>query len=212
MLVILSAAFVLPIAILTAGADGKVHSAIFRAEIRRGQTAQFQTEWGLLVVLRPVDAGWQIEVYPKDDPSANLALATPPFRGPNPTMILGWHFRNSNSSGPNAGEVNAPQHLREFIFVKDSADFVVLRHSLERVLWRGNYPGDEVRDAEEALARVSARAGRGRLRIQEMRLGNLEPGGRAWIEWLRFEVEICSSEQGCPAEYSWTVTREVTQY
>lgn len=37
---------------------------------------------------------------------------------------------------------------------------------------------------------MEARAARGRLTILDLRLGNLGAGQRAWIDWMRFEVEL----------------------
>lgn len=68
---------------------------------------------GWTFLLRPAPHGWDIEVW--DESGYNLALATLPLYGDNnPRMLYGWHFRNAANTGPNEGDVNAPQLERRF--------------------------------------------------------------------------------------------------
>ena len=43
--------------------------------------------------------------------------------GTNHRLLEGWHFRNQANTGPNEGDVNAPQREREFDFVLTPADY-----------------------------------------------------------------------------------------
>jgi len=53
-----------------------------------------------------------------DGNGQNLTVFAAPERPveTNPVNIAGWHFRNLNNTGPNTGDVNAPQTLRRFTF------------------------------------------------------------------------------------------------
>lgn len=67
-------------------------------------------------VLMPFEFGWKIGMLDGD------GLEIPVFAEPrhpvetNPLSVAGWHFRNSENTGPNTGDVNAPQHERRFTF------------------------------------------------------------------------------------------------
>lgn len=66
--------------------------------------------------LIPTAHGWRIEI--RDTGGLELPVFAPPLRPveTNPLNIAGWHFRNRANTGPNTGDVNAPQHLRRFSF------------------------------------------------------------------------------------------------
>jgi|GEM_PF-970789 len=66
--------------------------------------------------LNPFEFGWRIGMLDRD------GLEIPVFAAPlrpvetNPLSIAGWHFRNRDNTGPNVGDVNAPQRERRFTF------------------------------------------------------------------------------------------------
>lgn len=72
--------------------------------------------------LDPFEFGWRIGML------APGGLEVPVFAAPlrpvetSPLNITGWHFRNRENTGPNMGEVNAPQHERRFAFGTLAAD------------------------------------------------------------------------------------------
>ncbi len=70
---------------------------------------------GLRLGLSRARWGWRILVL---DDADNDLLPVSPMRGglPEPRELYGWHFRNTDNTGANAGEVNAPQHERVFTF------------------------------------------------------------------------------------------------
>ena len=64
--------------------------------------------------LSPAPHGWDINVL--DETGYNLALATLPIHADtNPRLLYGWHLRNAANTGPNQGDVNAPQTERRFM-------------------------------------------------------------------------------------------------
>lgn len=70
-------------------------------------------EFGWTFQLRPAPQGWILDVL--DQGGFNLALETPPIHSDtNPRFLYGWHFRNAANTGPNLGDVNAPQLDRRF--------------------------------------------------------------------------------------------------
>lgn len=163
-----------------AGGDTVIH----RFE-HRGQRFEFR--------LLPTMNGWIIWIGDPVDRNRNfVAAVTPPFRGAvNPAVIQGWHFRNSDNTGPNEPgpkNVNAPQKRRDFAFVMNSDDFVRARQALDVLLWRGDRPREDVAAAEAAFANIPK--ARGVFRIEALELSNLVEGERAHIDRMAFSVTI----------------------
>ncbi len=166
--------------------------------VTRGERFAWPLPGGLAFELRPLLQGWVIWIGDPARPEENYAaVATPPFHGPNPTLIQGWHFRNADNTGPNAPgpkNVNAPQHTRRFRFVLDKARFDTAMETLALVLWpgdRGPAEVDAARDAFRAIEKAD-----GILQITDLELGNLVSGERAWIERASFMVHLCRSPFG----------------
>ena len=109
----------------------------------------------------------------------------------NALRIEGWHFRNSDNSGPNEpgpNNVNAPQELREFYFVLNEADYRSAFDALQILLWPYSYSKQQIDATEGAHAKV--RKGRGKLMIRDFKLNALEPGKQAGIDRMAFHVEL----------------------
>ena len=124
--------------------------------------------------LSPIEKGWEI-VIREADREENLARLTPPWHFvPNPRHIEGWHFRNSDNTARNDGTVNAPQHVREFIFSPEVGRTI-------------GYEGSATPDT--VVARV-AEFGRGRLVILDYELTPPLAGERAAFLWMKFEVHL----------------------
>jgi hypothetical protein len=127
---------------------------------------------GLSLSLEPAEYGW-ILVVRDERPGENIARLTGPFHFvPNPRYIEGWHFRNADNTGPNDGSVNAPQRERGFLFspeVGRSFDYPLTAAQAEQ---------------------FAQRAGGGLLTIQDLVLGNLVPGEKAWIESMDFTIDL----------------------
>ncbi len=113
--------------------------------------------------------GWEIRLLDKEQ--LDLTQMTPPLRGaPNPREVYGWHFRNADNTGPNKGDVNAPQGLRLFGF--DPA-----------LSGTGGYRPNEAGGVDP-----ENQPGRGALTIEDMGLADLEPGQKARMNYLKFNV------------------------
>mgnify|MGYP003664965046 CR=1 FL=1 len=103
----------------TAHADDCTPTATHYAAPISGEVAgqhQYSAELGYdwTFHLVPAPHGWDIQVL--DETGYNLALATLPIHGDtNPRLLYGWHFRNAANTGPNQGDVNAPQTMRRFM-------------------------------------------------------------------------------------------------
>lgn len=111
--------------------------------------------------------GWDVRLL--DENGLDLTQMTPPLRGaPNPRQIYGWHFRNADNTGPNTGDVNAPQGLRLFGF--DPA-----------LTGTGGFKPSSDAGAMD-------QPGRGALTIEDMGLADLEPGEQARMNYLKFNV------------------------
>jgi len=158
-------------------------TASFQGAVKRGERFQRDLWDGLRLELEPTDLGWRIVVRDTTRAAENLARLTPPFHFvPNPCDIEGWHFRNQANTGPNKGDVNAPQQERWFIF--------------SREVGRSIQPADSETDiTEDEVARVGAQ-GRGALTIEDMALTPPKPGERAGIESMRFTVAIEEARGG----------------
>ncbi len=161
--------------------------------VRRAETFARPLPYDLAFQLRPLLQGWLIWIGAPARPEDNYAaVATPPFHGPNPTLIQGWHFRNADNTGPNAPgpkNVNAPQHIRPFRFVLDKVHFDKAMETLGVALWPGDRSPAEVAAAREAYRAIEKADGT--LRIADLELGNLGPGERAWIERMGFTLRLC---------------------
>ncbi|MCW5716872.1 MAG: hypothetical protein KIS68_03460 [Bauldia sp.] len=118
---------------------------------------------GLSFELRPTPAGWEIAVT--DTAGIDRSAITPPVHPAetNPRQIAGWHFRNADNTGPNQGDVNAPQTVRSFAFALDR----------ETALAGPVDPG-------------AAGIGHGVLAIQDYGLADLAAGERARMVHLQF--------------------------
>jgi hypothetical protein len=167
----------------------------FSGEVSRTDSVEKSRPGGLRFVLRPVDNsepegpdGWTIEILGPDSTEGFVGVATPPYRGLNPRFIEAWHFRNAENTGPNEGDVNAPQNERDFYFVSNRADYAACHEALERVLWPYAFSDATVDSAQQVLDRLPR--GEGRLTIHAMKLGGLRKGSRPWFESMRFDVTL----------------------
>jgi hypothetical protein len=140
----------------------------------------------LVALNSPDHSGWMVQVVDREHPTEDLArIVTPPYHGINDCEIVGWHFRNSGNTGPNKGDVNAPQMVREFRFLLDYTNLQKARDAVSQVL---RSTGKEFAEARNELRLLPV--GAGKLRILELNLGNLKPGKKAWIQSMKFEIDF----------------------
>ncbi|MAK59525.1 MAG: hypothetical protein CMK09_00955 [Ponticaulis sp.] len=144
-------------AVKIAGTDsqGRLNTNV-APEIYGNHNFMQELDNGWVFVLSAARWGWQIAVF---DDETDVTAGTPPLRGPNPREIYGWHFRDADNTGPNTGEVNAPQHMRAFVLSPRAA---------------GTPPGPD--------------DGIGWLKIEDFGLSDLEPGEQARMSYLKFNA------------------------
>ena len=143
-------------------APGRAALAI-AGTLARGEAFARPAGPGWVFALDPAPEGWIVRLRAPD--GRDLAAITPPYHFvPNPRELYGWHFRNRANTGPNDGDVNAPQARRDVIFD----------------LGEGADPPD--------AARVAAAEGRGVLLITGFTLSPPEPGTLAYFSRLSFEA------------------------
>lgn len=166
-----------------------------RGEVSRGDTLVHAFEHdGARYEFRlvPMGGGWTIWIGdPMQRDQNYVAAVTPPFRGVNPAVIQGWHFRNEDNTGPNEpgdGNVNAPQKERPFAFVRDAAGYQAAQGALQVLLWPDGRQETEITSAETRLAMVPRIEGA--MWIEALELGNLTPGEQAHIERMAFRVRL----------------------
>lgn len=149
------------------------HSQHISGEISGKHTfaAPVAEEW--IFKLEPSQFGWELRL--RDADGMDLSQITPPFgMGPNPRQLHGWHFRNAANSATNTGEINAPQRLRLF------------RFSAALSGTGGFRPPSTVTDPTHLDPDPDS--GRGVLTIMDMGLADLEPGQKARMNYLKFDV------------------------
>ena len=130
---------------------------------------------GWVFSLQHYPYGWSIRLYDRAGGDAvDMTSITPPFRTvPNPRDIEGWHFRNAANTGPNIGDVNAPQKDRLFVFSSSLS----------------GTGGFKPPSGPQALSVTPADTdGRGWLKILDYGLSDLAPGDRARMTYLKFEA------------------------
>ena len=83
-------------------------------------------------------------------PARLSAHARSAGRDDNPRYVEAWHFRNRANTDPNEGDVNAPQHEREFAFVVTPEAYRAAATALDALLW-GQHSHVERAQARAAL-------------------------------------------------------------
>jgi len=125
---------------------------------------------GWTLTFEPAPAGWSIRI--RDRGGLDLSALTSPRFGPDPRDLFGWHFRNAANSGPNAGDVNAPQLVRDIRFEPGLAGTAGIKPS------------------DGSLGPVGAAgAGAGWFRLSDLVLTPPEPGRQAALLGVR--VDAC---------------------
>lgn len=143
----------------------------FKGTVLRGQMFSRNFD-GLVFALIPNEYGWDIDIS-QGTQHQLASLTGPQHFVPRSTEIEGWHFRNAANTGPNEGDVNAPDETRRFVFsprwphCKDAA-------GLEK-------------------------DGEGVLEITDMELGNLAKGAKAFVVQMDFSVVLTIRQSACTA-------------
>jgi hypothetical protein len=141
----------------------------FEGDVAAGRRYEHALGKDLTFVLAPSRDGWNIQVTGQN--GADLAVLTPPLAlDTNPRRIAGWHFRNADNTGPNKGDVNAPQDNRVFFFSPD-APALLAEHG---------------RNVPPQAVEAASRFGQGRVTVLDYGLADLAAGERARMVYLKF--------------------------
>ena len=177
---------------LKSGSEAQPRTVTFTGDVVKGRSFEQRIGANLFFRLVPQELGWTIFVGSKADAANNFCgIVTPPYRGVNALQIEGWHFRNSDNSGPNEigpKNVNAPQELREFYFVLSEADYRTARDAVQILLWPYSYSKQQIDGAERAHANLPK--GSGTLTIRDLELNTLDRGKQAGIDRVKFNVSL----------------------
>lgn len=167
----------------------------FRGEISHGETLIYRFAYNSQPYefrLVPIGGGWTIWIdRPAHRDRNYVAAVTPPFRGINPAVIQGWHFRgrrDPTDNEANEGKVNAPQKERHFAFVPDAAAYQEAEEALAILLRPEGRTEREMAAAQDRLAKVPRIEGV--LRIEAIEFGNLADGEQTDIEQMAFSVRL----------------------
>ena len=157
----------------------------------RGETYTADLPHGWQFALLPGDRGWSLRVFDRvEEPGrVDLSATTQPLHGPaNAREIEGWQFRNAANSGPNEGDVNAPQRLRLFAF------------STDRIGAEGDPAGQE-----------GEGDGRGWLRLLDFSLSPPTPGERASLTSMRFQACLTWPRPTPEVQAAWDAQRDASR-
>jgi hypothetical protein len=178
--------FILLLALSSVMGFAQNRELTFSGEITLGQEFRHEIGSGLILLLSPTDAGWNIGVVPKahcNDEHENWALLNPPFRGRNMTYLEPSH-------GVTAAESAKGQY--EVWFVRTCADYKLEDARLRIVLWPYTYTQ---READEASAKLGT-SPMGKVKLTILK-SKVSPSGQSVqgmdygkIDWLSFRVTV----------------------
>ena len=159
-------------------------------EVAGGHEYRKEIGAGLVFVLSPdEDNGWTMAVAPKENPNDSdcddyVAVATPPYHGPNARFI--------NTSYGIPAKDSVKQSRREFAFVTNCADNHREEKWVERIVNPGGFSDKEI---EEGYAKLgTSPQGKGVLTILDSKTSpakeRVEGVNLGQIDWIKFEVTI----------------------
>jgi hypothetical protein len=146
--------------------SGQYH---FKGTVVRGESFSRKFD-GFVFALLPTEYGWDIDIAQGEQHHLE-GLTGPMHFVPRTVEIEGWHFRNAANTGPNTGDVNAPDETREFMFSP-------------------RWPHCENAEGLD-------KDGKGALEITDMELGNLVEGEKAFMTKMEFSVVLTVRRSAC---------------
>lgn len=153
-------------------AGEKIGHVTFSGTLLKGEKFDAKISENYRFELLPAEYGWEIKIRDLKRPEEDLSRLTPPINdAANPRYIAGWHFRNKDNSGPVEGGLYASQLIHEFYFSPEVG--LTMKHPLSPKLFK-----------------KLVKQGKGLLTIKEIQLSNLEPGQKAIIDRMTFEVTL----------------------
>jgi hypothetical protein len=175
----------------------------FEGNVSRGQTYKHQIIPNLIFCLIPSSGmvnipndGWDIVISdsingscdPNSENFVNFApIVTPPFHGNLFFYVYGWHFRNKGNTGESNGSLNVPQKERFINFVFNRNDYKIVWHRSRCNEWGID---EDCAFATQTSAQTAVFWTRARFTITELELGNLVPNSYAWIEYMKFKLDV----------------------
>jgi TonB family protein len=160
--------------------SGSSRVVSFSGTVSRSEHFRCVFREGFSFDLMPVEYGWEIAVY-EDGRPENLASLTPTKDGSNPRFIEGWQFLTAGNSDLNQEDVKGPQAKREFIFSPEIGRSIQL-------------PATNRSPSEQDIERIT-HDGSGLFRIISVQPASLQPGQKAWLEQMSFDVSIHVGER-----------------
>lgn len=156
----------------------------FSGELRAGETFSRKFSRGLVFCLVPnrEEAGWEILVSTDcrlDAPDFS-AIATPPYHGPHPLQLMGFHF---------LPETKLFSNVREFRFVLAEKDARRIREMLNE----RSQDAARILDLAERLGK-----GRGEVEILDADAVRGEPRYNTRLLRIRFRANLAIPERGQP--------------
>ncbi len=156
----------------------------FSGELRAGETYSRKLSRGLVFCLTPnaEEVGWGILVSTKCLPDAPdfTAIATPPYHGPHPLQLIGFHF---------LPETKLFSNVREFRFVLRDKD----ARRIGELLNQRPQDAARVLDLAERLGK-----GRGEVEILEADAVRGEPLYNTKLLRIRFRAKLTIPGRGEP--------------
>lgn len=132
----------------------------FSGSLKHGERFERALRDGMRFRLSPTDEGWDIHVVAKDSTADFAGVVTPPFHGPNPLGIMGWHFKPGTEAALGSD--------REFQFTLNDEDQRTAASALDVILW----PGDRGLAAQDSAQSVwdNLPRGEGLFEIQDVKI------------------------------------------
>lgn len=178
----------------------------FEGKISRGQIYKHQITEILIFCLVPGGImpnipdkgteGWNIVISDSlpgscDYSSANFVnfglVVTPPFHGNVSFDVFGWQFRNENNTEDLDNRFN-----RYFNFVFDREDYDTYWYGTRCGLWNGD---TDCALATQTSTNTDISRSSGKFSVTNLKLGNLVPNSRAWIEYMEFRFEVYLADE-----------------
>lgn len=170
----------------------------FDGKISRGQNYKHQITENLVFCLVPSERaeGWNIVVSDSrpgscDPTSTNFVnfglVVTPPFHGNISFDVFGWQFRNENNTENLENRFN-----RYFNFVFDREDYDTYWYGTRCSLWQGK---PDCALATQTSTNTDISRSSGKFTVTNLKLGNLVPNSRAWIEYMEFRFEVYLADE-----------------
>ncbi len=155
------------------GSASQRYDVEFSGKVVAGQTYRKQLSKNYVFGLSPLTDGWFVDVFYR---GRQVLMPTPLHADAVPYEIEGWHFRNSDNTGPDElgpKNVNAPQRKRNLWYSIQCAS-----------------SGLPLCSSEQDLLAIKGTANCLTFTVDNMELGDLVPNEKADIKKMTFTVKF----------------------